>query len=89
MHSAGLTYISASAPCSYENADRTVTCILGSLTNGAQQSVDIEVLPSLSGPVSNTATVTSSILDPGGANNSSTREVTVEMHLFLPLIIRP
>jgi uncharacterized repeat protein (TIGR01451 family) len=85
---AGLTFNSASASCSYENVDRTVTCSLGSLNSGADQSVDIEVLPSVSGPVSNTATVTSSILDPGGANNSSTREVTLEVHLFLPLIIK-
>jgi uncharacterized repeat protein (TIGR01451 family) len=85
---AGLTFDSASAPCSYENASRTVTCNLGSLTNGAQQAVDIKVLPSMSGPISNTATVTSGISDPGGGNNSATREVSVEVHLFLPLIIK-
>ncbi|MCU0578442.1 MAG: hypothetical protein MUF69_02745, partial [Desulfobacterota bacterium] len=85
---AGLTFISASAPCSYENANRTVACSLGSLSNGAQQSVDIEVISNVAGPVSNTATVTSSVSDPGGGNNSSTRDVSVEMHLFLPLIIK-
>jgi uncharacterized repeat protein (TIGR01451 family) len=85
---AGLTFDSASAPCSYENANRTVACSLGSLSNGAQRSVDIEVISNVSGPVSNTARVASSISDPGGGNNSSTREVSVEVHLFLPLIIK-
>lgn len=85
---ASLTYNSASAPCSYESGLRTVTCNLGSLSNGAQQSVDIGVFSNVSGPVSNTATVASSISDPAGGNNSSTRDVTVEVHLFLPLIIR-
>lgn len=84
---AGLTYNSSSAPCSYESNVRTVTCNLGSMAGNTEKAVEIVVIPTVAGSVSNTASVTG-IGDPGGGNNSSTRDVTVEVHLYLPLIIK-
>ena len=62
---------------------------LGSIGNGAQKSVEIEVLPYAPGPVSNSAISHFQRLSiRRGDNNSSIREVTVEVHLYLPLIIK-
>ena len=86
--SAALTFDSASVGCDYSSENRKVTCDLGSIGNGSQKTVEIEVLPTKAGPVSNTAGVTSSIGDPVPGNDSSVRNLMVEMHLYLPLIIK-
>lgn len=74
---AGVTFVSESASCS---GTSTVTCNLGGLAAGAGTSVKIVVTPMVVGPLGNTATVASGVLDPPDpnmANNSVTVNTTV------------
>ncbi|HLL21531.1 MAG TPA: DUF4215 domain-containing protein, partial [Kofleriaceae bacterium] len=54
---AGVTFASASTGCSH--ASGTVTCLIGTLANGASTSVAIVVVPTAVGTLVNTATVIS------------------------------
>jgi uncharacterized repeat protein (TIGR01451 family) len=55
----------------------TVTCSLGTIAQGASATVTIVVTPNSPGAISNTATVSTSALDPNSANNSVTDSVQV------------
>jgi uncharacterized repeat protein (TIGR01451 family) len=55
----------------------TVTCELGTVTASGSQTVTIVVRTKKSGTLSNTASVTASLLDTNGANNSATAATTV------------
>jgi uncharacterized repeat protein (TIGR01451 family) len=72
---AGLTFVSASPGCSAAGAD--VTCAVASLAAGASQTftVTARVASSVTGRVTNTATVTSDTPDPNQANNTATATV--------------
>ena len=54
-----------------------MTCDLGALANGASATVTIVVRPGSAGQLSNTATVSSTTVDPVAANDSSTVSTTV------------
>jgi uncharacterized repeat protein (TIGR01451 family) len=82
-----LTYQSASSGCQEDSG--TVTCNLGSIANGAQQSVEIIVIPTAAGLVSNSSQVSTTVSDPNSSNNTSLPDqTTVYTHLYLPLILR-
>ena len=69
---AGLAFVSASSPAYVGNV-----WTIGSLANGAQATLDI--VAQVTGPaaITNTATVTSTTLDPDATNNSDTATVDV------------
>jgi len=56
----------------------TVVCDLGTLAAGAQATVTINVIPTVTGNLSNAAMVAAFETDPDPANNSSTETTTVE-----------
>jgi len=69
-----IAYVSASSTagsCSYAAANRTVTCGVGALANGAQATVTIVANVVGKGSAPNTVTVSSSSSDPNTANNVS------------------
>ena len=79
---AGTTLVSASASvggCSTTTTSgvNTVICSLGKLGVNANATVNIVVKPTVSGQLSNTATVSTTSSDPGAANNSATVTTTV------------
>ena len=74
---AGVTFVSASASIGSCGGTTTVTCVLGTVANGANVSVSIVVTPTAAGLLSNTATITASGTDPDTSNNSSTSTTTV------------
>ena len=55
----------------------TVSCNLGSLSNGASATVTIIVTPKKAGTLTNTANVSSSTSDPNPANNTDTEQTVV------------
>ena len=76
---ASLTFGSATASqgsCTL-GAANTLTCNLGSLVAGASATVSVQVTPTATGPLANTATVAADQADPNTANNSATANVTV------------
>ena len=71
----GVTFVSATG-CT--NPSGTVTCVIGTLGNGANAQRTIVVRPTVANPsLSNTATVTASTTDPNTANNSATATTVV------------
>jgi uncharacterized repeat protein (TIGR01451 family) len=70
---AGMVFVSAtSSQGACANASGTITCHLGSLPNGGSATIALEVIPSASGPLTNTVRVTSADPDPALTNNAST-----------------
>jgi uncharacterized repeat protein (TIGR01451 family) len=77
----GTTFVSANAPAGWTClGSATVTCSLtGTMAQGASAIITISVTsPSASGPISNTATVSSTTTDPVAANNSATVVTVVQ-----------
>jgi uncharacterized repeat protein (TIGR01451 family) len=74
---ATVTFVSATPSQSNCTGTATVTCNLGSLTNGASATVTIVVTPTQAGSLSNTATVAANETDPNLSNNSATEPTTV------------
>jgi uncharacterized repeat protein (TIGR01451 family) len=75
---AGTTFVSATPSQGSCSGTTTVTCNLGTLANAASATIALTItLPSTAGPVANTASVTTTSLDPNPANNSSTSTITV------------
>jgi uncharacterized repeat protein (TIGR01451 family) len=72
-----VTFVSATPSQGSCNGTTTVTCSLGSLSNGASATVTIVVTPTQAGSLSNTASVTSTEADPNTNNNSATEPTTV------------
>ncbi len=72
---AGATFLSATSPCTETSG--TVTCSLGSLTSGSQVTLNIYVVPTGAGTISNSASVTGNEPDPDLANNAATTETLV------------
>ena len=67
----GTTFVSATASQGSCSGTGTVTCSLGSLTNGASVTVTIVVTPNTAGTISNKASVSSSTSDPSSSNNTT------------------
>jgi serine protease len=55
----------------------TVTCTLGSMWTGATATIQILVTPSTAGTITNTASVSSGMSDPGLANNADSEQTSV------------
>ncbi len=75
---AGANYVSATT--SQGSATQTngiVTCTLGTLASNANATVTITVTPVATGSLTNTASVTSAMVDPTSTNNSSSAVTTV------------
>jgi uncharacterized repeat protein (TIGR01451 family) len=72
---AGLTFVSASTGCTEANV--IVTCTLSSLTNGSSHSFQVvtRIASSQTTRIDNTATVTSTTVDPNPKNNTSSAMV--------------
>jgi uncharacterized repeat protein (TIGR01451 family) len=76
---AEVTFVSASpTQGSCGEASGTVTCDLGTLSDGADASVDIVVTATSAGATVNTAAVTGDPTDPTGGNDSDTAPVAVD-----------
>ncbi len=56
----------------------TVTCVLGSLANGTNSTVEIVATPTVPGTITDTATVAGDQFDPDPANNTATETTTVD-----------
>ena len=73
---AGLTFVSASAPCG-----GGFPCTIGAISSGATTTITAvyQVPPSYSGanPITNTASVTSTSVDPNSGNDTSTKTISV------------
>lgn len=75
---AGVTLIGATATQGSCSGAAVVTCSLGTLEAAASATITLDVrLPLTPGPVENTATVTSSDVDPNGGNNTGAATITV------------
>ena len=72
---ADVTFVSASAGCA--EASGVVTCTLGDLASGGNDTVEIVVTADAAGTQTNTASVTSTSPDPTPANNSDSAETVV------------
>ncbi|HEY6167374.1 MAG TPA: PKD domain-containing protein, partial [Verrucomicrobiae bacterium] len=74
----GMNFVSATNSADgVTNNGGTVTCNLGTMTNGATATVTIVVNSTVTGIMTNTATVSARTADPTLGNNSATRLVTV------------
>lgn len=85
---AGLNFIAATSrlgSCSFNSG--TLTCAVGTLAPGATATVNLQVRPTLSGPITHTATVSSATADPVPANNTSALTFTVQGPPMLVLIL--
>ena len=74
---AGITFVSAIPSKGSCSGTTTVTCNLGTLNNAANASATIIVKPTAAGPLSNSASVSGTEVDPNTANNSATVSTTV------------
>jgi uncharacterized repeat protein (TIGR01451 family) len=75
---AGLTYnASFTSQGTCTQAAGKVTCTLGTVKKGKSAFIAIKVTPTVTGSITNTATVSGNQTDPNPANNSSTVTITV------------
>ena len=74
---ANVGFVSSSASQGTCTGTSTVTCNLGTLSNGASAVVSIVVTPNAAGNLSNTASVTATEADPDTTNNSATATTVV------------
>ncbi len=72
---AGTTLVSASLPC--DNESGTLTCDLGDLAVGTVIQLDLVVGTTLTGELTNTATVSAESPDPNSSNNSASQTTSV------------
>ena len=86
-----LSYISAvpdQGGCAHDNG--VVTCSLGDMPNAGQVIIQISVMTTSAGIITNSAAVTSDTGDPVTANNQASEDTTVLLYnTFLPVAIRP
>ena len=74
---ANVTFVSANASIGSCSGTTTVTCVIGTIANGANVSIGIVVTPTATATLTNTATVAGSGTDPVATNNSATTTTTV------------
>src|SRR5207253_4852170 len=77
LPSSGINFVSATPTQGTCSGASTVTCSLGSLANAGSAIVNIIVMPSAAGQLSNAANVTATENDPDASNNSATIQTTV------------
>ncbi len=84
---AGTTFSSATPSQGSCSGTSTVTCNLGTLTNGASATITLVLtMPPTPGVVANTATVSTTNPDTNAANNSSTATLTVVRAAQVPAL---
>jgi len=82
--SANVTFVSVSSVSQGTcRGTSTIICVLGTISNGNSASVEITVIPTVKGTLTNTASVTSSVPDPDGTNNSATATTAVHTECFI------
>jgi uncharacterized repeat protein (TIGR01451 family) len=93
---ANTTFVSATAPCTYDTPTRTVTCDVGTLDIDGSATVGITVIPTVAGQdIVNTATVTPDDVTP--EDNTSTWTIAgpnvlaagVEKPIVTPVVAAP
>jgi uncharacterized repeat protein (TIGR01451 family) len=72
-----VTYVSVTSSQGSCSGTTTVVCTLGSLANGAQATIELQVMPTSAGPVSNTATLSTAPQFNTGAGSSSATVVVI------------
>jgi uncharacterized repeat protein (TIGR01451 family) len=83
----GTTFNAVTATQGSCNGTSTVICSLGTLASGSSATISLVLtLPATPGPLSNTASVTSSNPDTNPANNSSTPMVSVIAAAAIPAV---
>jgi len=80
---AGTTFVSATTPHGSCNGTGTVTCTFNPLASGASASVALIIRPTVTGGISNTASVSGAETDPDPMNNTATAVTTVTAALSL------
>jgi uncharacterized repeat protein (TIGR01451 family) len=84
---AGASFVSATPSQGSCSGTTTVNSVLGAIANGATATIALQVTPSASGSLSNTATVNDALLpDSNSTNNSSTATVTVQPASDIPAL---
>jgi uncharacterized repeat protein (TIGR01451 family) len=79
LPASGASFVSASpASCAYSAAPPSVSCNLGSIASGDQQSVTITIKASGAGSLSDTASASSDTIDPANGNNASSATTLVK-----------
>ncbi len=82
--SANVTFVSISSVSQGTcRGTSTIICVLGTISNGNSASVEITVIPTVKGTLTNTASVTSSVPDPDGTNNNATATTAVHPECFI------
>ena len=74
---AGVTHVSTTTTRGTCSGTATISCSLGTMPNGATDTITIVARPTAPGPLSNTASVSSPSHDVNLANNTSTATTTV------------
>jgi uncharacterized repeat protein (TIGR01451 family)/CSLREA domain-containing protein len=74
---AGATFNTATPSQGSCSGTTTITCTLGTIVNGGSATIALSVTPTTTGPLSNTATVTTASSDTNPANNAATSNVNV------------
>jgi uncharacterized repeat protein (TIGR01451 family) len=74
----GVAFSSANASQGSCSGTQTVSCDLGTIADGGQATVTIEVTPQSAGTLTNSATVSAGTEDPAGANDTDSEDTTVE-----------
>ncbi|MBZ5699305.1 MAG: Ig-like domain repeat protein [Acidobacteriia bacterium] len=80
----GVTFVSATPDQGSCSGTATISCILGSLANGASTTVTLVVTATTQGTITNTATVSASTADPNPANNTGSQTASVQPANLLP-----
>jgi len=87
---AGVTFVSASAGC--VEAGGVVTCTIGDLANaGTVERSIVVIAPSVTGTITNTATVSGDVIDANLSNNTDSEDTVVGPDLYityLPIILK-
>lgn len=84
---ANVTFVSGSTGCI--NVGANVYCVLNSLAAGSSTSINFLVMPTVSGSITNTVSVSSSNPDPNSANNSATNVTSVVPDTPVTFILQP
>jgi uncharacterized repeat protein (TIGR01451 family) len=84
---AGTTFQSATPSSGTCSGTTTVTCNIGTLAANASATISLQLtMPATPGPLTNTATVTSSNVDTNPANNTATSTITVVPAAQIPAL---
>ena len=67
---ASVTFVSASAGCTYNSSSHTVTCSIGNLADDKEVTRTITVQTTAAGTITNTATVSGNVTDPQLSDNT-------------------